>query len=83
MEHTWQLQDAKNKFSEVVNEALRRGPQIITRRGVQAVVVLSYDEYQRLQKPQSDLVTFFQTSPMAGVELDLRRDESLPRDVAL
>ena len=83
MEHIWPLQDAKNKFSEVVNNALRRGPQIITRRGVQAVVVLSYEEYQRLQKPQTDLVTFFQTSPLADVELDLRRDESLPRDVSL
>jgi antitoxin Phd len=83
MEHIWQLQEAKNKFSEVVNRALQRGPQIITRRGVQAVVVLSYEEYQRLQKPQTDLVTFFQTSPLAEVELNLHRDESLPRDVSL
>jgi prevent-host-death family protein len=83
MEHIWPLQDAKNKFSEVVNRALHRGPQIITRRGVQAVVVLSYEEYQRMQKPQTDLVTFFRTSPLADVELDLRRDDSLPRDVSL
>jgi len=41
MEHIWPLQDAKNKFSEVVNNAVHRGPQIITRRGVQTVVVLS------------------------------------------
>ncbi len=83
MQHIWPLQDAKNKFSEVVNNALRRGPQIITRRGVQAVVVLSYEEYQRLQRPQTDLVTFFRTSPLAEVKLDLRRDDSPPRDVSL
>ncbi len=83
MEHIWPLQDAKNKFSEVVNNALHRGPQIITRRGVQAVVVLSYEEYQRMQKPQTDLVTFFQASPPAEMELDLHRDDSLPRDVSL
>jgi prevent-host-death family protein len=83
MQHTWPLQDAKNKFSEVVNKALRHGPQIITRRGVQAVVVLSYEEYQRLQKPQTDLVTFFRNSPLAGGKLDLRRDDSPPRDVSL
>ena len=83
MQHIWSLQDAKNKFSEVVNNALRRGPQIITRRGVQTVVVLSYEEYQRLQKPQTDLVTFFRTSPLAEVKLDLRRDDSPPRDVSL
>lgn len=81
--HVWPLQDAKNKFSEVVDEALRRGPQIITRRGVQTVVVLSYDEYTRLRKPQTDLVEFFQSSPLVGVGLDLNRDRSLPRDVAL
>ena len=76
MQHIWPLQDAKNKFSEVVNNALRKGPQIITRRGVQTAVVLSYDEYQRLQKPQTDLVTFFRTSPLAKVKLDLRRDDN-------
>ena len=83
MQHIWPLQDAKNKFSEVVNNALRQGPQIITRRGVQAVVVLSYEEYQRLQRPQTDLVTFFRTSPLAEVKLDLHRDDSPPRDVSL
>jgi antitoxin Phd len=83
MEHIWPLQDAKNKFSEVVNNALHRGPQIITRRGVQVVVVLSYEEYQRMQKPQTDLVTFFQASPLAEMELELPRDDSLPRDVSL
>jgi hypothetical protein len=45
--------------------------------------VIAYDEYQRLQKPQTDLVTFFQSSPLADVELDLPRDDSLPRDVSL
>jgi prevent-host-death family protein len=83
MQHIWPLQDAKNKFSEVVNNALRRGPQIITRRGVQTVVVLSYEEYQHLQKPQTDLITFFRSSPLAEVKLDLRRDDSPPRDVSL
>ena len=81
--HVWQLQDAKNKFSEVVAEALRQGPQIITRRGVQTVVVMSYDEYARLRKPQTDLVEFFQSSPLVNAELDLSRDRSLPRDVSL
>ncbi len=83
MQHIWPLQDAKNKFSEVVNNALRRGPQIITRRGVQTAVVLSYEEYQRLQKPSTDLVTFFRDSHLAEVKLDLKRDKSLPRDVSI
>jgi prevent-host-death family protein len=44
----WQLQDAKNRFSEVVNEAERAGPQIVTRHGTKAAVVISYKDYQTL-----------------------------------
>ena len=44
----WSLQDAKNRFSVVVNAALAREPQTVTRRGVPAVVVLAVEDYQRL-----------------------------------
>ena len=44
----WSLQDAKNKFSELVNAALAGEPQRVTRRGQPAVVVLSAEEYDRL-----------------------------------
>ena len=44
----WQLQDAKNRFSAVVDAALSGFPQRVTRRGKPAVVVLSVDEYERL-----------------------------------
>ncbi len=44
----WPLQDAKNKFSELVNAALAGEPQQVTRRGLPAVVVLSAEEYERL-----------------------------------
>ena len=44
----WPLQDAKNKFSELVNAALAGEPQRVTRRGHPAVVVLSAEEYERL-----------------------------------
>ena len=44
----WPLQDAKNKFSAVVNAALAGEPQKVTRRGHPAVVVLSAEEYDRL-----------------------------------
>lgn len=44
----WQLQDAKNRFSAVVDAALSGEPQHVTRRGRPAVVVLSEDEYERL-----------------------------------
>lgn len=44
----WQLQDAKNRFSALVNAALAGEPQTVTRRGVPAVVVLSVEDYQQL-----------------------------------
>lgn len=44
----WPLQDAKNRFSALVNAALAGEPQHVTRRGEPAVVVLSVDEYERL-----------------------------------
>ena len=45
----WPLQDAKNKFSAVVDAALAGDPQRVTRRGKPAVVVLAVDEYERLR----------------------------------
>ena len=79
----WQLQDAKNRFSEVVARALKDGPQLVTRRGKDPVVVLALDEYRRLQRPATDLVTFFRNSPLAEVELETERDADMPRDVDL
>jgi antitoxin Phd len=80
---TWQLQEAKNKFSEVVNKALEEGPQTVTRHGEEIVVILSKDEYLRLVKSQTSLLDFFRQSPLVGIELDLERDQSVPRDVDL
>ncbi len=79
----WQLQEAKNRFSEVVNKALSEGPQTVTRHGEEVVVVLSKAEYNRLRKSQTSLVDFFRQSPLVGVEIDLERDQSLPRDINL
>ncbi len=84
MNHVWQLQEAKNKFSEVVQAALTRGPQVITRRGAKTAIVLSYDDYRRLLLSQRGLSEFFRESPLVGVELDLSRDSSpVRRDLPL
>lgn len=79
----WKLQDAKNHFSEVVDYAITDGPQEVTKRGDHAVVILSFDLYQKLTKPKEDLVTFFKNSPLYGVELDLERRKDLPREIDL
>jgi prevent-host-death family protein len=77
MQRSWQIQEAKNKLSEVVEEALERGPQILTRRGVEVAVVLSLSEYLKLKKQQTSLSEFFRRSPLAGLELE--RDRSPAR----
>lgn len=83
MSHAWQLQEAKNKFSNLVERAQQEGPQIVTKHGKAAVVVLSVDDYKKITKPKDSLVEFLQKSPLGGLELDLLRDKNAPRDVAL
>ncbi len=46
----WQVQDAKARFSELLEVALKKGPQIVTRRGVEAAVLVPIDEWRRLQR---------------------------------
>lgn len=79
MARVWQIQEAKNKLSEVLDEAIKHGPQIITKRGVETVIVLSYAEYRKVMLNKKKLSDFFRESPLAEVDLDLRRDKSGPR----
>lgn len=81
MERVWSLQDAKNKFSNVVEKAQNEGPQVVTKRGVETVVVLSITEYRKLARPGTSLVDFFQKSPFRGIELDIKRSKDLSREV--
>lgn len=80
----WKLQDAKNHFSELVECAMKEGPQEVTKRGEHAVVILSFALYQELSKPmesKENLVSFFRNSPFCGEELDLERNKDLPREI--
>ncbi len=79
----WQLQEAKNRLSELVRKARQEGPQVITLHGRDAVVVLSAREFKRIVKPQGSLVDFLRKSPLAGVALDTRRSRDTGRPVRL
>ena len=83
MKTVWALQDAKNRFSEVVDHALREGPQTITRRGKETAVVVSVEDFQRLTADRRSLVSFFRNSPLTGVELDLERPDDYGREIVL
>lgn len=79
----WQLQDAKNRFSELVNKALRNGPQVVTRHGKKTVVIMSVEQYQNLTRPKLNIVDFFQKSPLRDADLDLTRKKDSPREVEI
>jgi antitoxin Phd len=78
----WQLQAAKQRFSELVERAQRDGPQFVTRHGKEAVVVLSAEEYRRLRGGGPSLVEFIRSAPDFDV-LDLRRATDHGRDIEL
>ena len=69
----------------MVDEAVKHGSQIITRRGVETAVVVGIEDYADLQRPKGKgtLLDFFQNSPLRGVELDLTRSKDTGRDIAL
>lgn len=78
---TWNLAEAKNKLSEVVNLALSEGPQTITRRK-DAVVVISAEEYAELTGKRHSFKDFLMSGPsLEG--LDLNRDKTPMRDIEL
>ena len=81
MKNTWQLQEAKNQFSMVVEDALNKGPQTITRHGKPAVVVVAVTDFVPDRRKRKSIVELF--APLRGVNLDLERDHSLPREIKL
>jgi antitoxin Phd len=78
----WTLQDAKNRFSEVVDAALGGRPQEVTRRGKPAVVVLSASDYARLTAEAGQSRGRFADHLLAFPGGDFPRADARPRDVS-
>ncbi len=80
----WQLHDAKARFSELFRLARTEGPQRVTKHGGEAVVILPAEQFdqlgERAAQPGS-LVQFFQSAPLGGATLDLRRKRDTTRDI--
>ncbi|MDC9723303.1 MAG: type II toxin-antitoxin system Phd/YefM family antitoxin [Urechidicola sp.] len=76
----WQLQEAKAKFSHVVNCAAD-APQFISKHGRESAVLISIEDYQKMSK-QDNIADFFMNSPVKGLSLDLERDKSLSRELS-
>jgi prevent-host-death family protein len=79
----WKLEDAKARFSEVVRRAREDGPQRVTVRGHDAVVVMSAEEFERLapRTPRVPFVQFMESLKLDG--LDVEREADRGRDVEL
>ena len=79
----WKLEDAKARFSEVVRRAREDGPQRVSVRGHDAVVILSVEEFERLTPavPRVPFVQFMEDLHLGG--LDLEREADHGRDVEL
>ena len=83
---SWQLQAAKARFSELFRLTHNEGPQLITRQGKDAVVMIPLEQYEQLtgrSKQPKSLLEFFRESPLVGVELKLERNRQMSRDIRL
>jgi prevent-host-death family protein len=79
---SWQLQQAKQQLSRLVQHAIQDGPQVITRHGEEVVVVVSIEEYRRLSGSKPDFKEYLLSGPDLSL-LDLERVKDHPRDVEL
>lgn len=78
----WQLQTAKNRLSELVDNAVNQGPQTITRHGKATAVVLSVDDYRKIRAGKRSLSQFFAHSPLRGQKINLSRSRDAGRGAA-
>ena len=82
MPATWSVQEAKNRFGELIERARREGPQHVARRGKEAAVVLSAEDYRRLLAGQPSLKDWLLSGPrVEGFEIERDRDPG--RDLEL
>jgi antitoxin Phd len=78
----WQVQEAKTKLSEVIEEANSKGPQIITRHGAERAVILSIAEYRALTAHKPDLRAYLLGGPKVD-NFEVERDRDTGREVNL
>jgi len=83
MPKIWKLQDAKAKFSQVVEDALKIGPQYVTRHGSKAVVIVSSEEYEEITAKKLSFTEFLLSSPKLSNGLDLQRSKDSTRKINL
>jgi antitoxin Phd len=79
----WQLQEAKARFSELINEVERDGCHTITKNGHPVAVVISTHEFEKMRKPKNTLLDFFREAPLPDFDFEIQRNKDLGRDIDL
>ncbi len=79
----WSIAAAKARFSEVIDQALTSGPQVITRHGKETVVIVPAASWREASGQTGNLADFFLNSPLRGENIDLERVHEEPRDIEL
>ena len=83
MKSVWKLQDAKSQFSKVVEDAIKDGPQYVTRRGLEAVVVVSTKDYEKLLSHRPRFKDFLLSCPKMEDDFEFERQKDFPRSLRL
>ena len=65
---SWQVQDAKARFSEFLDATVKKGPQVVTRRGIETAVLVPIGEWNRLQKAARPSLKALLLAPTARFE---------------
>jgi prevent-host-death family protein len=79
----WQVQEAKQRFSEVLRAAQGGEPQVVTRHDEEIAVVVDIAEYRRLRGESMSLMEYLRVEPHTDVDLEIERRRDAPRDVDL
>jgi prevent-host-death family protein len=79
----WQVQEAKQRFSEVLRAAEEGEPQIVTKHGEEVAVIIDIAEYRRLRGQSVSFMTYLRTDPSTDADLEINRRRDLPRDADL
>ena len=78
----WQLQEAKQRFSEIVRQAMTDGPQVVTRHGRDAVIVVDIGDFERLTGGRTDFKAFLQAAPdLEALDIERSREPARPIDL--
>ena len=81
--NVWQIQEAKAKFSQLVEDASVKGYQIITKQGEPVAVILSKRAFDKMTQSKTSLLNFFKAASCQEIELNIQRSKDLPRELNL